>query len=408
MNGFKSQQHRWTKGVDPDGAQAPSGASSASAYPWKVKLEAFFHLTNNISYLLVVILALLIVPAIIIRERIGWQRLAIVDFPLFFGATFSFIAFYISSQREIGRGWKPTLRLHAVSDVARHRAVAQQPPRGARSALRPASRSSRERRSTGSRAARGEWRTKKYRAAGNYSLVGEILLAGLFPRRDRLRRRRELLGRRSVSARLLQRVRLHGSAVDVLAGRADLRSRSASGAQPAPQRAAASSPRRERDGGGANPASRRGRNSSMASRSRLRHDRRSGASGGAPDVPRAGRSTSARPGCAARFDTDPAGLGGGQPASENRWRPPRGSAGRPSRAAPRRSSSKGALRCSGGAAPAAERRRRRRPRAVAPAGTLFRRRVSLAVEGMHCASCVSDDRDRARRACRESATLPST
>ena len=56
------------------------------------------------------ILALLIVPAILIRERIGWQRMAILDFPLFFGATFSFIAFYVSSQREIGRDWRPTLK----------------------------------------------------------------------------------------------------------------------------------------------------------------------------------------------------------------------------------------------------------------------------------------------------------
>jgi len=109
MNGFKSQQHRWTKGSIQT-ARKLLPRIFASRYPAKVKLEAFFHLTNNISYFFVVILALLIVPAIVIRERIGWQRLAILDFPLFFGATFSFIAFYISSQREIGRDWMPTLR----------------------------------------------------------------------------------------------------------------------------------------------------------------------------------------------------------------------------------------------------------------------------------------------------------
>ena len=57
-----------------------------------------------------VLLALLILPAILIRERIGWQKLVVLDFPLFFGATFSFVAFYVSSQREIGRDWKADAR----------------------------------------------------------------------------------------------------------------------------------------------------------------------------------------------------------------------------------------------------------------------------------------------------------
>ena len=178
MNGFKSQQHRWTKGAIQT-ARKLLPRILRSDFPFKVKLEAFFHLTNNISYLLVVILALLIVPAIIIRERIGWRRLAIVDFPLFFGATFSFIGFYISSQREIGRSWKPTVRympflmslgiglslnnLHAVLEALFNR----------RSEF---TRTPKYRIEGGA----GEWRTKKYRAAGNYSLFGEILLAVYF------------------------------------------------------------------------------------------------------------------------------------------------------------------------------------------------------------------------------------
>ncbi|MDQ2977990.1 MAG: glycosyltransferase, partial [Acidobacteriota bacterium] len=178
MNGFKSQQHRWTKGSIQTGKKLLP-AILRSRHPWHVKLEAFFHLTNNFSYLFVVLLALLIVPAIIIRERIGWRRVAILDFPLFFGATFSFIAFYISSQKEIGRDWRPTLRcmpflmslgiglslnnLHAVLE-----AVFQRPSDFTRT---PKYRIE---------GASGEWRTKKYRARGNYSLFGELLLAGYF------------------------------------------------------------------------------------------------------------------------------------------------------------------------------------------------------------------------------------
>jgi hypothetical protein len=178
MNAFKSQQHRWTKGSIQTGRKLLP-AIFRSAYPWKVKAEAFFHLTNNFSHLLVVLLALLIVPAIIIRERIGWRRVAILDFPLFFGATFSFIAFYISSQREIGRDWKQTLismplllslgiglslnNVHAVLEalVNRRTGFARTPKFGIEGG-------------------EGEWKSKKYKAPGNFSLTAEILLAVYF------------------------------------------------------------------------------------------------------------------------------------------------------------------------------------------------------------------------------------
>jgi cellulose synthase/poly-beta-1,6-N-acetylglucosamine synthase-like glycosyltransferase len=178
MNGFKSQQHRWTKGsIQTSKKLLP--AIFRSAFPLKVKIEAFFHLTNNFSYVLVFLLALLIVPAIVVRERIGWQKVAVIDFPLFFGATFSFIAFYISSQKEIGRDWKPTLKcmpflmslgiglclnnLHAVLEALLNRRT-------------DFTRTPKYRIEGG----HGEWRDKKYRARGNFSLAGEVLLALYF------------------------------------------------------------------------------------------------------------------------------------------------------------------------------------------------------------------------------------
>lgn len=178
MNAFKSQQHRWTKGSIQTGRKLLP-AIFRSRFPWTVKAEAFFHLTNNFSHVLVVLLALLIVPAILIRERIGWQRVAIFDFPLFFGATFSFIAFYVCSQREIGRDWKQTLKsmpillslgiglsltnVHAVLEAlaSRKTGFARTPKFGIEGG-------------------QGEWRTKKYRAPGNFSLAAEILLAVYF------------------------------------------------------------------------------------------------------------------------------------------------------------------------------------------------------------------------------------
>lgn len=178
INGFKSQQHRWTKGSIQTGRKLLPEIFR-SALPWKVKVEAFFHLTSNFSYLLVVLLALLLFPAIVIREQIGWQKLAILDFPLFFGATFSFVAFYVSSQTEIGRSWKPTLKympllmsLGLGLSVNNARAVLEAlVGRSTEFTRTPKYRIEGE---------AGEWKDKKYRAPGNFSLAGEIVLAVYF------------------------------------------------------------------------------------------------------------------------------------------------------------------------------------------------------------------------------------
>jgi cellulose synthase/poly-beta-1,6-N-acetylglucosamine synthase-like glycosyltransferase len=178
MNGFKTQQHRWTKGSVQTGRKLLP-AILRSAFPWKVKVEAFFHLTNNFSHLLVVLLALLIVPAIVIREQIGWQKLVVFDFPLFFGATFSFIAFYVSSQREIGKSWRPALKYMPFL-MSLGIGMSLTNVRGVIEGLvnRPAefTRTPKYR----IEGIAGDWRTKKYRATSHFSLTAEILLAGYF------------------------------------------------------------------------------------------------------------------------------------------------------------------------------------------------------------------------------------
>jgi len=178
MNGFKSQQHRWAKGSIQT-ARKILPRVWASRLPWAVKAEAFFHLTNNASYVLVLLLALLLVPAILIRDRIGWQRLAVLDFPLFFGATLSFLAFYVSSQRELGRGGRSLVaQLPLLMSLGVGLSVSN-----ARAVLEGLSR----RRSDFVRTPKyrieggaGEWRSKKYRAPRSLTLFGEIALAAYF------------------------------------------------------------------------------------------------------------------------------------------------------------------------------------------------------------------------------------
>jgi cellulose synthase/poly-beta-1,6-N-acetylglucosamine synthase-like glycosyltransferase len=100
MNAFKSQQHRWAKGsIQTCRKLLPR--ILASRQPLGVKAEAFFHLSANFNYVLMVLLSLLMFPAMVIRYNMGWYEMLLIDVPLFFAATASVANFYIVCQREL-------------------------------------------------------------------------------------------------------------------------------------------------------------------------------------------------------------------------------------------------------------------------------------------------------------------
>ncbi len=107
MNAFKAQQHRWTKG----GAQVcvkmlPSVL--ASNVGWRVKLEAFFHLSSCMVYVLMVLLSLLVGPAMLYKVMSNrqiplWEWM--FDFLLFLVGTGSALSFSLVSHRQRRRSW---------------------------------------------------------------------------------------------------------------------------------------------------------------------------------------------------------------------------------------------------------------------------------------------------------------
>jgi cellulose synthase/poly-beta-1,6-N-acetylglucosamine synthase-like glycosyltransferase len=101
-NGLKSQRHRWTKGAVQT-ARKLLGTVWASPVPFLVKVEATFHLTANINYPLNLALAILIFPAMTIRMRTGFGGFLLFDAPVFLCGTLSVYAYYLLSQRELGR-----------------------------------------------------------------------------------------------------------------------------------------------------------------------------------------------------------------------------------------------------------------------------------------------------------------
>jgi cellulose synthase/poly-beta-1,6-N-acetylglucosamine synthase-like glycosyltransferase len=110
MNAFKSQQHRWAKGsIQTCRKVLPK--ILRSNLPLGVKAEAFFHLTANFNYLLMVVLSILMFPSMYVRYNMGWTEMMLIDVPLFFAATFSVANFYMVCQRELFPDtWKSRLK----------------------------------------------------------------------------------------------------------------------------------------------------------------------------------------------------------------------------------------------------------------------------------------------------------
>jgi len=109
MNSFKSQQARWAKGLIQTAIKLLPRILR-SDLPWKIKIEAFFHLTANICYPLMIALSFLLLPAMIVRFNQGWFQMLYVDLPLWLASTASVSTFYLISQKELYPDWRVRLR----------------------------------------------------------------------------------------------------------------------------------------------------------------------------------------------------------------------------------------------------------------------------------------------------------
>jgi cellulose synthase/poly-beta-1,6-N-acetylglucosamine synthase-like glycosyltransferase len=100
MTAFKTQQARWAKGLIQVSKKILPRVLASDASR-SVKIEAFYHLTANLSYPLMIVLSVLLMPAMIIRFYQGWFQMLYIDLPLFMASTFSISSFYLVSQKEL-------------------------------------------------------------------------------------------------------------------------------------------------------------------------------------------------------------------------------------------------------------------------------------------------------------------
>jgi cellulose synthase/poly-beta-1,6-N-acetylglucosamine synthase-like glycosyltransferase len=109
MTAFKTQQARWAKGLIQTSKKILPRILRSDV-PFHNKLEAFYHLTANISYPLMVLLSIVLMPVMIIRFYQGWFQMLWIDLPLFLASTCSVSSFYLTAQRELFPGkWYKTL-----------------------------------------------------------------------------------------------------------------------------------------------------------------------------------------------------------------------------------------------------------------------------------------------------------
>jgi hypothetical protein len=117
MIGFKQQAHRWTKGSCQTAIKLLPKVLRSKHLPLRIKTEAFFHLTNTIVYVLMVVLTVLMYPAFLsfyspLKTHATTWGQPLFAVSLFILATCSATTFFIFSQRELlgaGAGWKALL-----------------------------------------------------------------------------------------------------------------------------------------------------------------------------------------------------------------------------------------------------------------------------------------------------------
>jgi cellulose synthase/poly-beta-1,6-N-acetylglucosamine synthase-like glycosyltransferase len=187
MSAFKAQQFRWAKGSIQVSRKLLRTILRSNA-TFAQKSEAFFHLTNNLSYPLLVVLSLLLLPNLAFRTQHGIREVLTIDLPLFFGTTLSIASFYLASEREIERmnnpggarriQWAVWKRLPLVMSLGIGLCINQ--TRAVMEALLGRETDFVRTPKHGIRGRLGSWNGKKYRAAKSLTPVFELAMAAYF------------------------------------------------------------------------------------------------------------------------------------------------------------------------------------------------------------------------------------
>jgi cellulose synthase/poly-beta-1,6-N-acetylglucosamine synthase-like glycosyltransferase len=109
MHGFQVQQSRWAKGLTQVAKKLLPRLLRAKI-PLRLKVEAFMHLTPNITYPLMIVVSALMLPVMIVRFYMGVMQMVYIDLPLIAASFWSLSLFYVVAQRELyPKHWKRSI-----------------------------------------------------------------------------------------------------------------------------------------------------------------------------------------------------------------------------------------------------------------------------------------------------------
>lgn len=109
INALKAQQFRWTKGAI-ETAKKILPMVLKSKLPLRVKLQATFHLTNNLAFPFILLAAILNVPLIFIKNS-GSHEAYFAVMSIFILAFIGSFMFYLYSQKDIRTDWRKKIVL---------------------------------------------------------------------------------------------------------------------------------------------------------------------------------------------------------------------------------------------------------------------------------------------------------
>lgn len=113
INSLKTQQFRWTKGAVETALKILPKVLKSNL-PFKIKMECTIHLTSNIVFPFIILVALLNVPIVIIKTTIQGYDQFYSLMSIFVLASISTFLFYTFAQKAIHLDWHKRLLLFPV------------------------------------------------------------------------------------------------------------------------------------------------------------------------------------------------------------------------------------------------------------------------------------------------------
>ena len=106
INSFKSQQHRWAKGGIQTAMKLLPSLLSNKKIDKKIKIQCLFHLLGNVSYPLLLLLILLMIPLAYLWSTIGWENVILFNLIAITAGTLSVFNFYLTAVKNVfGDRW---------------------------------------------------------------------------------------------------------------------------------------------------------------------------------------------------------------------------------------------------------------------------------------------------------------